>query len=74
VTCGSLRVILTDPQRSKKKPLLLEHRRLDEVYKEAKKRLNLKKIPKKAVTTDGNDVTNDMLTVMQNDTLIVILQ
>ena len=70
-----LRLILTDGQRTKKKPITLdiERKSVDEILKEAKSRLNMRKKPKNVVTIQGKTVTNDMLeNEIENDTIIVI--
>ena len=70
-----MRLILTDCQRTKKKPitLLVEQKSVEEILKEAKSRLNMRKKPKSAVTIQGKTVTNDMLeNEIENDTIIVI--
>ena len=69
-----MRLILTDGQRTKKKPITLdiERKSVDEILKEAKSRLNMRKKPKNVVTIQGKTVTNDMLeNEIENDTIIV---
>ena len=70
-----LRLILTDGQRTKKKPISLdvERKSVDQILKEAKSRLNMRKKPKSAATIQGKTITNDMLeNEIEHDTIIVI--
>ena len=70
-----LRLILTDGQRTKKKPISLdvERKSVEQILKEAKSSLNMRKTPKSAATIQGKTITNDMLeNEIENDTIIVI--
>ena len=70
---SKLRIILTNSQKTKQKPVLIEKRSIEEVLKEAKKRLNLRKNPSKAVCSSGELVSDETLAVMENDTILTIL-
>ena len=70
---SKLRIILTNSQKTKQKPVVIEKRSIEEVLKEAKKRLNLRKNPSKAVCSSGELVSDETLAVMKNDTILTIL-
>ena len=70
---SKLRIILTNSQKTKQKPVVIEKRSIEEVLKEAKKRLNLRKNPSKAVSSSGELVSDETLAVMENDTILTIL-
>ena len=67
-----LRLILTDAQGTKQKPVTLQVRSKELVMKEAKTRLNLRKKAKNVLTTHGESVTDDMLSIMENDTVLIV--
>ena len=68
-----LRLILTSAQGSKQKPVTLQVRTKELVMKEAKTRLNLRKKVKNVLTIHGESVTDDMLRLMANDTVLVVI-
>lgn len=69
---GPLRVILTDVRRVKQKPVQLNQRTIASVLKEAKQRLNMRQKPKIAKLIGGDEVTDQTLAAMPNDTVLVV--
>jgi len=69
-----LRVLLTDCQRIKTKPLELDARdvSLAHVLKEAKRRLNLRKKPTKVCDAAGNPVEQAVLSQLADGALLVV--
>ena len=53
--------------------MTLQDRTKELVMKEAKTRLNLRKKVKNVLTIHGESVTDDMLRLMANDTVLVVI-
>ena len=64
---------MTSAQGSKQKPVTLQVKTKELVMKEAKTRLNLRKKVKNVLTIHGESVTDDMLRLMANDTVLVVI-
>ena len=69
---GCLRLLVTDVQKIKQKPITISDISVLNVLKEAKTKLNLRKKPTMLLDIHGNQVSDEVLCTLYKDTLLIV--
>ena len=67
---SSVKILATDVQRTKQKPITISS--VSKILKEAKIKLNLRKKPTLLLDIHGNELTNETMALLCEDSLVIV--